>query len=44
MGNKVGGYMVQLPLGYKDASARCKNIFGKTSAVKKLPEQFASYW
>jgi len=44
MGNKVGGYMIQLPMGVKDPFKRCRDIYKRTSAVKKLPEQYASYW
>lgn len=44
MGNKIGGYMVQLPTGIQDPFKRCKAIYKKTHAVKKLPEQYASYW
>ena len=44
MGNKIGGYLMNLPLGIRDHKKRCKQIVTQTAGSKRLPEQYASYW
>lgn len=44
MGNKIGGYMIKLPLGIEDPIKRSLKIYKRTKTVKKLPEQYTVYW